>query len=122
MIQGLVFFHGLMIIVTGGTLLLFSRIKDHRLVERSILLGLFNLCVIFIGALSYPLDGFGRFQLLAWGVFLYFPAFLLGSAMLSYRQARRYTSILVVLIFCIVGITIDAFLIEPNLLEIFLYQ
>ena len=118
MIQSLFFYHGLMIITSGVSLLLFSRIKDHRPVERSILLGIFNLCVIILGALFYPLDGFGRFQLLAWGLFLYFPVFLLGNALMLFRRSRIYAYILAVLFFWIMVIAGDAFLIEPNLLEI----
>ena len=117
MIQGLFFYHGLMIIISGASLLLFSRIKDHRPVERSILLGIFNLSVIFLGALLYPLDGFGRFQLLAWGLFLYFPLFLLGNLLMIFKRDRNYAYILAALIFCILVIAGDAFLIEPNLLE-----
>ncbi len=118
MIQGLFFYHGLMIIVSGASLLLYSRLKDHRPVERSILLGIFNLCVIFLGALLYPLDGFGRFQLLTWGLFLYFPLFLLGNVLMIFKQARIFAYFLASVIFCILAIAGDAFLFEPNLLEI----
>jgi predicted MPP superfamily phosphohydrolase len=118
MIQGLFFYHGLMIIIIGASLLLFSRIKDHHPVERSLLLAIFNLSVIFLGAFLYPLDGFGRFQLLAWGLFLYFPLFLLGNVLMVFKQVRIFAYILASVLFCILVIAGDAFLIEPNLLEI----
>ena len=118
MIQALYFYHGLMVIVSAASLVFFFCIKDHRTVERSILLSIFYLCMLTLGALLYPLDGFGRFQLLAWGLFLYLPVFLLIKILILFRQSRMYACVLAVLMFLILIIAGDAFLIEPNKLEI----
>ena len=118
MTQALIFYHGLMAAISALSLLIISRIKDHRPVERSILLGIIQLSVSILGALLYPLDGFGRLQLLAWGIFLYFPVFLLGNVLILVRHNRIYTYILGFIFFGMMVIAGDAFLIEPNLLEV----
>jgi hypothetical protein len=56
--------------------------------------------------------------LLAWGFFLQFPIFLTGSSILVLKISRRFAILLIGLIVLILGIAADAFLIEPQWLEV----
>jgi len=117
MSQALIFFHGLMIAASLVFLYILFRSKETRAVERSILLGISYICVIFIVGSLYPIDGFARIQLLAWGVFFYLPVFLLGNIYIIFRQHRIFALVLCAAVLIILGIAVDAFLIEPNQLE-----
>ncbi len=70
------------------------------------------------GALLWGGDSFGTVQLLAWSGFLYAPLFLLGLGFL-YRQRRPPISCCAIAVaLCIGLIAGDAFLLEPQWLEI----
>jgi predicted MPP superfamily phosphohydrolase len=118
MIQALLVFHTFFIIFTFGLLFLLNRIKTVRPVPRSILLGGFQLVMILLISLGNVLDGFARIQLLAWGVFLYFPLYLLGSVILLAKSKPVYAVFLSSIFILIIIVTIDAFLIEPRRLEV----
>ena len=118
MTLALVFFHGLMLVVCLVSIFSIYRSRNTRAVERSILLSLIFICVIFLSGSLIPVDGFGRIQLIAWGVFLYFPVYLFGSCLILYHESRLYAIILGIGFVAVIGIAIDAFLIEPNQLEV----
>jgi predicted MPP superfamily phosphohydrolase len=79
--------------------------------------GLQIILILLISLINY-LDGFGRIQLLAWGVFLYFPLYLLGSVLLLAKSKPGYSVFLSLILVLLVGVIIDAFLIEPHNLEV----
>lgn len=118
MTQALIFFHGLMAAASLTSLVFLYRSRATRPVERSILISVVFISLIFLLSSLYPVDGFGRIQLLAWGVFLYLPTYLLASVLILYKKNRTYVSVLAVFILIILGVAVDAFLIEPNQLEI----
>ncbi|NQS90786.1 MAG: metallophosphoesterase, partial [Chloroflexi bacterium] len=118
MAQALLIYNLFLFLVTGFLLLVLRRKKDHRPEVWTILLGVTQLYVIFLGAILYPLDSFGKIQLLTWGVFLHFPLFIIGSIFLLRTQKRGFSIFLA----CLLGLTWliagDAFLVEPHWLQI----
>ena len=78
MIKALVIYNALALLLTSGLLLVLNRIKTERAGERSILLIAVQQCLLALGAILYPIDGFARIQLLVWGFFFYFPIMLMG--------------------------------------------
>ncbi len=94
------------------------RHQGERAVERSILLTIVDLSFLLLGGILFPMDGFGRIQLMAWGIFLHFPVFLVGNIAILRRQNKLYTNFLIGIIALILVISVDAFLIEPQSLEV----
>jgi len=118
MTQALIIYNVVIVLLTVGILVLLQRLKNERVVERIIMLGIVQLSVVGLLAVLYPGLGFGKIQLLSWGIFLYFPFFLLGSAILT-RGDNRILSIILGSLFVLVLITaVDGFLIEPNWLAV----
>lgn len=64
------------------------------------------------------LGGFGVLQLLSFGVFVYAPFFLVAAAALLARRHRRVALAMAALGVLMVGVGVDAFLIEPTWLEV----
>jgi predicted MPP superfamily phosphohydrolase len=118
MTQALIFYNAAIFVLNVGLLIFFSRVKENRTGERIILIGLFLGSIIFLGAILYPITGFGRLQLLAWGVFLHFLVFCVISSILVWNQSRGIGFILAGLSSLLIIVTVDAFLIEPKWLEV----
>jgi predicted MPP superfamily phosphohydrolase len=118
MTEALILYHSLLVLITFGLVVFLNRVKAERPIERTFLLGIIQVSAIFLAAILYPIDGFGRFQLLAWGVFLYIPIFLIGSGVILLNESRLFVVILLVLIVIIFAVGVDAFLVEPQRIEV----
>jgi predicted MPP superfamily phosphohydrolase len=118
MIQALIFYNSLVGLLTIIIVVFLYRVKNERVIEKTILLGLFQVIILVLGAILYPVDGFGRLQLLAWGVFLYFPLYLIAAAIMLFDKSRLFFYTLLILVLIILGVAGDAFLIEPRWLEV----
>jgi len=118
MTQSLVIYNSVAGLVTVFFVVFLYRIKNESLIERMILLGVIQVAILVLGAMLYPVDGFGSLQLLAWGVFLYFPLYLIAAGVMLFDKSRLFFYALVVLILIILGVAVDAFLIEPRKLEV----
>ena len=118
MTQALVFYNSVVGLVTVVFVVFLYRIKNERLIERTILLGVLQVAILVLGAMLYPVDGFGRLQLLAWGVFLHFPLYLIAAGVMLFDKSRLFFYALLVLVLIILGVAADAFLIEPRRLEV----
>jgi predicted MPP superfamily phosphohydrolase len=118
MTQALLIYHTSAALFTGFLLYFLSRIRAERAGYRAFLLLSIQLSMLMVGAVLYPLNGFGRIQLLVWGVFLYFPVFLLGTIILIRKSSSRFAVFLGIVLAAILLITVDAFLIEPRWLEV----
>ena len=118
MIQALVFYNSLAGLFTIVFIVFLYRIKDERVIERTILLGVFQVVILVLGAILYPVDGFGRLQLLAWGVFLHFPLYLIAAGVTLFDKSRLFCYALLILVLIILGVAGDAFLIEPRRQEV----
>jgi len=118
MTQALILYNSLLILITFGLVVFLNQVKAERPIERTFLLGIIQISAIFLAAILFPIDGFGRFQLLAWGVFLYIPLFLIGSGVILFNQSRLFVYILLVLVLIIFAVGVDAFLVEPQRIEV----
>ncbi len=118
MILALIIYNLFASIITAGALFLLHRYKTERAVERSILLILVQQCFLALGAILFPMDGFGRIQLLVWGLFVYFPIILIGSSFLLKGVTRKYAAILILISALMLIIEVDAILVEPRSLEV----
>ena len=118
MTQALVFYNSVVGLFTVVFVFFLYRLKNERLIERTILLGAFQVTILVLGAMLYPVDGFGRLQLLAWGVFLHFPLYLIAAGVMIFDKSRLFFYALLVLVLIILGVAADAFLIEPRRLEV----
>jgi len=94
------------------------RHQDERVVERSVLLAIVELCLLLLGGILFPINGFGRIQLIAWGIFLHFPVYLVGNIAILRHQNKFYTNFLIGIVALILVVSVDAFLIEPQSLEV----
>lgn len=106
------------LLFTVGILLFLYRNQSERAVERSILLMIVELSFLLLGAILFPMDGFGRIQLMVWGIFVHFPVYLFGNIVLLRRQKKAYTNFLIGIFALILVIAVDAFLVEPRSLEV----
>jgi predicted MPP superfamily phosphohydrolase len=119
MTQALVIYNLLITTLTILLLLLIQKTAQNKKIERSIFLIMAHFCITFLAGILYPnIDGFGRLGLLAWGVFVHFPLFLLLIGFLLRKETRIFSLVLFNITFLILLITVDAFLIEPQWLEI----
>jgi len=118
MILPLIIYNLLAILFTGGILSFLYHHQGERVVERSILLTIVELSFLLLGGILFPMDGFGRIQLMAWGIFLHFPVYLIGTIAILRHQNKLYTSFLIGIVALILIISADAFLIEPHSLEV----
>jgi predicted MPP superfamily phosphohydrolase len=114
----LIIYNLLAVLFTAGILYFLFRHQDERVVERSILLIIVELSFLLLGGILFPMDGFGRIQLMAWGIFLHFPVYLVGNIAILRRQNKLYTNFLIGILALILIISVDAFLIEPQNLEV----
>jgi len=110
MIQALVFYNSLAGLFTVVFVVFLYRIKDERVIERTILLGVFQVVILILGAMLYPVAGFGRLQLLTWGVFLHFPLYLIAAGVTLFDKSRLFFYALLILVLIILGVAGDAFL------------
>ncbi len=85
-----------------------------------ILGGLIGIASLVGAVLAVIIDGphFGAIRLLAWMVFLYLPAFLIGAAVIFAGRESVVTCSGVALSLILGLIAVDAFLIEPHWLEV----
>lgn len=110
-------YHLIAIISSGVAALFLHRMKDQRPVLGTLLLGIILLFGLALVAIFFPVDGFARVQLLAWGAFLYFPIFLLIGIIFFWKHKRRLAVGLAVLFMITLLIAVDSFLIEPHWLK-----
>jgi len=106
------------VLFTVVNLYFLYRHQDERVVERSVLLTIVELSFLLLGGILFPMDGFGRIQLMAWGIFLHFPVYLIGNITILRHQNKLYTNFLIGIAALILVISVDAFLIEPQSLEV----
>lgn len=118
MTLAIIFFNFFLISLTIIFLVVLSRTDDQRRVERVFLLIIAQGCIVFLGSILYPVDGFGRIQLLAWGVFFHIPVFLFAASIILGKRNLVLRIILVFLTIMIGIVAIDAFLVEPQWLEV----
>ncbi len=118
MTQALVFYNSVVGLVTVVFVFFLYRVKNERLIERTILVGVLQVAILVLGAMLYPVDGFGRLQLLTWGVFLHLPLYLIAAGVMLFDKARPFFYALLILVLIILGVAADAFLIEPQRLEV----
>jgi predicted MPP superfamily phosphohydrolase len=116
--QVIITFNGCALILVAGELVWLSRIKSKNFVLAFIFLTLFLVLSTFFGAIFSPLDGFGKFQLLAWAMFLHYPLYLVGISIISRVQRRALFKICSILATCVFLIGFDAFILEPHWLEV----
>ena len=103
---------------TAGILFFLYRNQVERVVERSILLSIVEISFLLLGGILFPMDGFGRIQLMTWGLFVHFPIYLAGIIVLLRRQYKLYTNILIGILTLTLVVAVDAFLVEPRSLEV----
>ncbi len=114
----LIIYNSSALLMAAGLLFLLSRHQTERAVERSILLILVELSILLLGAILFPMDGFGRIQLMVWGIFVQFPIYLIGNIVLLRGQNKVYTYFLIGVLTLILFISVDALLVEPRSLEV----
>ena len=118
MLRELLFFHTIGLLITGLAAVFLYRMRERRPVIRTILIGIFLLFGMALIAILFPVDGFGRVQLLAWVVFLYFPLFLLLGIIFFWKHKRGTAIALGILVLVTLLVTVDSFLIEPHWLKV----
>ena len=118
MIKILLFYNVFVLIINSGAIIFLYRVKEVRPVERTILLGIVLSCIMFLGAFFFPVDGFGLIQLFAWGTFLHMPLFFTAAGILLFREIKWFAYGLLFLTLLILGVAVEAFLIEPQKLEV----
>ncbi|MCJ7717378.1 MAG: metallophosphoesterase [Anaerolineales bacterium] len=118
MTLALILYNTFLILLTFGLVIYLNRIKFERPIERTFLIGIIQVSAIFLAAIFFPVDGFGHLQLLAWGVFLHFPLFLIGSGVVLFNTSRSFFYFLLCLVLIIIAVAVVAFLIEPQRLEV----
>ncbi len=75
----------------------------------------------FMASIPLPLSGFGRLRLLTWAVFFQTPAFLLAAAYLLWARRRAFACAAIALVAVLLLIAGDAFLVEPQQLQVSRY-
>jgi len=105
-------------LVSAMSFLLIARQKSGRQPVLFTGSAVFLLVFYTAAALFSSAAGFGRIQLLTWGVFLILPLYLLGATRLVIRASKpaAYTLLAVVLLLALTAA--DAFLFEPNWLQV----
>jgi len=106
------------LLLVGVALLTVRRLRGARPPSVIAFLLIGGTLACFIAFLSLLDFGFGSLRLLAWGVFVQFPLFLLGAAVLLYRQQRGLAIFSLVVMAVLLLISLDAFLIEPHWLQV----
>jgi len=114
----LISYHLIASLVTIISGLVLFRAKT-RLPSMSVLLmGIILLFGLALTAILFPVDGFARVQLLAWGFFLYFPICLLLGICYFWDKNRSLSIGLSVILLVTVAAAVDSFLIEPRWLKV----
>jgi predicted MPP superfamily phosphohydrolase len=80
------------------------------------------LALLLVGLLCatlvFPGDIFGMMQMAAWGLFLHLPLYLIGLAALSGKRHQIAAIVFLTMAGGIWAIAVDAFFVEPRLLEV----
>ena len=118
MVRALVIYHCGAALLTGLSLYFQSQSKTSRTGWKFAFLGMLLALILGLGALIYPLPGFGRMQLLAWGVFLYVPIYLVGSITLFLKSTPIWRIAASIFLLALLAVGVDAFLVEPQRLEV----
>ncbi len=102
-----------------GALILLWQLKSRLTFYSAVTLGLVLVVFTIVAAFFSTIDAFGKSQLLCWALFVHYPGFLVGVAVVSLRRNRKSLAVLsTVLTIGIVLIGFYAFLVEPHWLEI----
>lgn len=118
----LIFYNSFLFALTIIFLVVLNRTEEQRRGERLFLLIIAQGCIVFLSSILFPVDGFARIQLLAWGVFLHLPVFFIAASFIL-RKKYWVLRLLLVFVTIVIGmIAIDAFLIEPQWLEVSAYS
>jgi predicted MPP superfamily phosphohydrolase len=113
-----VIYNLLVLFVVSGALLLLWKGKSQPSTLRFVLLGVFLISFSFASALYSPINIFGKVQLCAWATFVHCPLFLVAGARLLYAKKRAFAVGCIALAAVILIVGVDAFLIEPQWLEV----
>jgi hypothetical protein len=111
-------YNGLLFILVTALLLLLWRTAPPRRSSLFVLCGMVVLAASAVGAFVSPFERFGKLQLLAWLLFVHLPAFLLGVTYLLFSPSRTLALACLGLAIGVLGIGVDAFLIEPHWLAV----
>lgn len=111
-------YNGLLLVVITGALRLLRQLTRRDRVVAFFLSGTVVLATGGAGALLSPIGPFGKVQLLAWATFIHGPVFLLGSGAILHRWRRGIALGCIGFAVGILGVGVDAFLIEPHWLTV----
>ena len=111
-------YNAVLLLFVAGQLALLQWVEPRRRPTAFVLSGAVLVLTSLFGAFASPIAGFGRIQLLAWAVFAYYPAFLLGATAALLQQRRRLALASLVLAVLLLSVAADAFLIEPQWLAV----
>lgn len=111
-------YNGLLFAFVVGTLVLLGRLSRRGTSAALFLSGVIILTSGGLGALLSPIGPFGKVQLLAWATFVHGPIFLLGACAILHQRRRGVALGGIVLSVIILGVGIDAFLVEPHWLAV----
>jgi predicted MPP superfamily phosphohydrolase len=91
----------------------------HRKTMKAAITGLLGLLFVStLMAVGLSPDSLGAAALMAWGIFLHVPLFLLTFGILAFRAHKRRAFMALLMALLILTICADAFLIEPHWLEV----
>jgi predicted MPP superfamily phosphohydrolase len=116
--EALLVYHLVLFCFTLGSLSALYLLRQQKPMLISIADAISLIILAFCLAFFYPVDGFGRIQLLVWGFFFYLPLYLAGAAALLARIKGNYATVLLVLLVVILWTALDAFVIEPQHLQV----
>ena len=108
----------LALVLVSGSLLLLSRSRSLHSAPLALCLALLIPALGIVSAFLSPITSFGKIQLSAWAIFVHYPLFLGGMALLFWKRQRVIAYGATFLAACILLVGIDAFFIEPHWLEI----
>lgn len=100
----------------------FHNASQQRVRQTAPLVALGHIGLLFfislISTLAYPVSIFGQIQLIAWTTFLHLPLLLIGYAFIFIQKRRKLAIGCVLWTLIMYTVAIDAFLIEPQWLDI----
>lgn len=111
-------FNLILVLFVLALLWLLKRWKFQYPIVMVLLFGIFLVVVSLTAALLSPAVHFGQIQLMAWAIFLHYPIYLVGVAILFSKPKPAFAVGSASLGVCILLIGMYAFLIEPHWLEI----
>lgn len=116
--QTIIVYNLFLLVLVCGELIWLARTRSRYIFLLLIFLLLILLASAFSGAFISPIDIFGKIQLLTWALFLHVPVFLIGAAIITRARIPILPVICIVLAACILLIGFDAFILEPDWLEV----